>query len=322
MKIFITGASGFVGGAALTRLGPGHQITAMSRSGASDKKIEAIGGTPVRCQLGSVEMADLEGVDIVIHSAAYLGPWGSLDQFWQSNVEGTAQLLEVAKKAGVKRFIHIGTEAGCFYGQPMVGIDETYPLTTKSPYYYSRTKAEAERRVIAANDPTANFEALSLRPRLIWGPGDQSVLPEIAEAVRQDKFMWIGDGEALTESTYIENLVDAIELALEKGSGGEAYFIVDQQSHSFRELLSGMLATQNLTVPDKSIPAWLARCMAFTMEAIWKTFSLKSDPPVTRFAAALMSVECTVDSDKAERELGYKPAVSMEQGFAALRNMK
>ncbi|MBV1915790.1 MAG: NAD-dependent epimerase/dehydratase family protein [Pseudomonadales bacterium] len=322
MKIFITGASGFVGGAALKRFSPEHQITAMSRSDESDKKIEAIGGTPVRCQLGSVDVAHLEGCHVVIHSAAYIGPWGSLGQYWQSNVEGTAQLLEVAKKAGVKRFIHIGTEAGCFYGQPMKGIDETYPLTTKSPYYYSRTKAEAERRVIAANDPTANFETLSLRPRLIWGPGDQSVLPGIAEAVRQDKFMWIGGGEALTASTYIDNLVDAIELALEKGSGGEAYFIVDQQSHSFRELLSGMLETQNLTVPDKSIPTWLVRGMAFTMEAIWKTFSLKSDPPVTRFAAALMSVECTINSDKAERQLGYKPAVTMEQGFEALRNMK
>ena len=130
--------------------------------------------------------------------------------------------------------------------------------------------------------------------------------------------MWIGGGEALTESTYIDNLTDAIELALEKGSGGEAYFIVDEQSHSFRELLSGMLETQNLTVPDKSIPTWLVRGMAYGMEAIWKTFNLKSDPPVTRFAAALMSVECTVNSDKAEQQLGYKPAVSMEQGFEAL----
>jgi len=321
VKIFITGASGFVGGATLKKLSPNHQITAMSRSIESDKKIETIGGVPVRCQLGSVEMAHLEGCDIVIHSAAYIGPWGTLDQYWKSNVEGTAQLVEIAKKAGVKRFIHIGTEAGCFHGQPMKGIDESYPLTTNSPYYYSRTKAEAERRVIAANDSGAAFETLILRPRLIWGPGDQSVLPEIAAAVRQGKFMWIGGGEALTASSYIDNLTDAIELALEKGEGGEAYFIVDEESHTFRELLSGMLKTQNLTVPDKSIPSWLARGMAYAMEAIWKTFNLKGAPPVTRFAAALMSVECTVESDKALQQLGYKPAVSMEQGFEALRKL-
>lgn len=321
MKIFITGASGFVGGAALKRLSPQHQVTAMSRSDQSDKKILAIGGTPVRCQLGNVEVANLEGCDVVIHSAAYIGPWGSRELYWQSNVDGTAQLLDVAKQAGVKRFIHIGTEAGCFHGQPMKGIDESYPLSTKSPYYYSQTKAEAERRVIAANDAANGFETISLRPRFIWGPGDQSILPGIAQAVKADKFMWIGGGDALTASTYIDNLTDAIELALENGKGGEAYFIVDEQSHSFRELLTGMLATQDLTVADKSISSWLVRGMAFVAEAIWKTFNLKNDPPVTRFAAALMSVECTIDSDKAQQQLGYKPAVSMEQGFEALRQL-
>ena len=319
MKIFITGASGFVGGAALQRLTRHHQVTAMSRSAQSDEKIKAIGGEPVRCQLGNVELANLEGCDVVIHSAAYIGPWGTKELYWKTNVDGTAQLLDIAKQAGVKRFIHIGTEAGCFHGQEMKGIDETYPLSNKSPYYYSQTKAEAERKVIAANDSGNDFETISLRPRLIWGPRDQSVLPGIAEAVKQDKFMWIGGGEALTASTYIDNLTDAIELALEKGEGGEAYFIVDEDSHSFRDLFSGMLATQDLSVPDKSIPSWVVRSMAFVAEAVWKTFSLKTDPPVTRFAAALMSVECTIDSDKAQQHLGYKPTVSMEQGFEALR---
>ena len=134
MQVCETGGSVFFGGAALIKLSPNHQIAAMSRSDESDKKIEAIVGTLVRCQLGSVDAAHLEGCDVVIHSAAYIGPWGSLEQYWQCNVEGTAQLLAVANKAGVKRFIHIGTEAGCFYGQQMKGIDETYPITNKSAY--------------------------------------------------------------------------------------------------------------------------------------------------------------------------------------------
>ena len=322
MDIFITGASGFVGGAALKRLSQQHNVRAMSRSIESDKKIMSNNGAPIRCQLGSVDSADLEGCDVVIHCAAYIGPWGARELYWQTNVEGTQQLLEAAKKAGVKRFIHIGTEAGCFHGQAMRGIDETYPLSNKSPYFYSQTKAEAERRVLAANDSDNQFETISLRPRFIWGPGDQSILPGLIAAVKQNKFLWIGGGKPVTSSTYIDNLTDAVELALDKGEGGEAYFIVDEQDHSFRELLTGMLATQNLAVPDKAIPAWLVRAMAYVSEAAWNLFNLKGEPPVTRFAAALMSKDCTIDSDKAERQLGYKPAVTMEQGFKAMRDMK
>ena len=322
MKIFVTGGSGFVGGAAIKKLASAHQIIAMSRSVASDEKIRSLGASPIRSQLGQVKPADIDGCDIIIHAAAHIGPWGSREQYWQTNVEGTVQLLEAAKQAGVKRFIHIGTESGCFYGQDMHCIDETYPLSIASPYFYSETKAEAERQVLSASDSANNFITLSLRPRFIWGPGDQTILPELVKAVEKGQFMWISGGHAITSSTNIHNLTHAIELALEKGKEAEAYFIVDEKDHSFRELLTALLATQNLKPSSKSVPSWIVRGLAGLIEMVWNLFPIKVDPPITRFAATLMSKECSIRSDKARHDLGYQPVVSMQDGFEELRKQQ
>ncbi len=316
MKLFVTGASGFVGGAVLKQLASQHALVAMSRTIESDKKITALGGIPIRCQLGEVSATDLAGCDVIIHCAAHIGPHGTRKHYWRTNVDGTVQLLEVAKKAGVKRFIHIGTEAGCFHGQNMCSIDETYPLASNSPYSYSATKAEAERRVLAANEP--GFATLSLRPRFIWGPGDQTILPELIKAVNSGQFIWIAGGRSTTSSTHIDNLSHAVELALEKGLGGEAYFIVDEQDQTFHQLRTQLLATQNLTVPDKSVPGWVIRSGAAVAELAWKLFDIKGEPPITRFTAALMSRECTIRGDKAQSQLGYEPVVSLQEGLDEL----
>ena len=320
LKIFVTGASGFVGGAMVTALGLNHEIVAMSRSKESDDRILALGATPVHCDLEIVKKEQLEGCDIVIHCAAHIGPGGPREYYWASNVMGTDRLLHVAKRAGVKKFIHIGTEAGCFYGQHMHEIDESYPLSSKSPFYYSETKAEAERRVMAANDPDNGFEALSIRPRLIWGPGDQTVLPGLLQAVDNDIFRWIDHGRYLTSTTYIDNLVHAVTLAIENGQGGEVYFITDGEKFSFNNFLTRLLESQGRNVSDKSVPGWLVRFLARWIQTIWALFKISSTPPITPFEANLMSRDCTISIDKARRELGYHPIVSVEEGLAFLKS--
>ena len=320
LKIFVTGASGFVGGAIVAALGLNQEIVAMSRSKESDDKIIALGATPVHCDLEIVKKEHLEGCDLVIHCAAHIGPGGPREYFWASNVMGTDRLLHVAKRAGVKKFIHIGTEAGCFYGQHMHDIDETYPLSSKSPFYYSETKAEAERRVMAANDPAGGFAALSLRPRFIWGPGDQSILPGLLGAVDNEMFRWIDHGRYLTSTTYIDNLVHAVNLAIENGKGGEVYFISDDETHSFKDFLTLLIHTQGRKVSDKSVPGWLVRFLARRIQAFWWLFKITSSPPITPFEANLMSKDCTICINKARRELGYSPIVSVEEGMAFLKN--
>lgn len=318
MHVFITGASGFVGGAAARYLiANGHTVSAMSRSEKSDAAILALGATPVRCDLESVVPAHMEGVDAVVHAAAFVESWGPKDAWFKANVLGTQAVLDAAKAAGVKRFIHIGTEAAICHGQHIDGADESYPLAPNSPYPYCATKAQAEMRVRAAN--ADGFSTIVLRPRFIWGPGDTTLLPSVAAMAKAGKFTWIDGGRARTSTIHIDNLCHAIDLALTNGRGGEAYFILDDGQISMKDMVTAMADTINLTLPDKSAPSWLLGGVAGACEGVWRLFGLKGEPPITRHVVMVMKCDCVLDGGKAHKELGYSPVISRDEGLAVMK---
>ncbi len=316
MNIFVTGASGFVGSAFVKHAAGRHAITAMSRSEASDAKIRAVGAEPVRSSLDDVAAPNLAGAEAVVHCAAHVEDWGPWRDYWRFNVEGTKRMLAAAKEAGVRRFVHIGTEAALLHGQDLHGADETYPLALDSPFPYSRTKAFAEKAVREANAP--GFETIVIRPRFVWGPGDQTILPAIREMAARGQFAWIGGGRNRTSTTYIGNLSYAIELALTKGRSGEAYFVLDGAPVEFRDFLTRMAKATGIVLPDREIPGWLARAIGYAGETAWRTLPLKGRPPLTRFAANIMSRDCILIDAKARREMGYAPPYTVEQGLSAL----
>ncbi|HVV32777.1 MAG TPA: NAD-dependent epimerase/dehydratase family protein [Vitreimonas sp.] len=317
MRIFITGASGFVGGAAARYfVGKGHDVRAMSRSEKSDAIINALHATPVRCDLESVTPASIGNAEAVVHCAAFVEQWGPKDAWKRFNVDGTARMLAAAKAAGVKRFIHISTESVLWKGQSLNNVDETYPLALNSPYPYSWTKAQAEVLVQKANTP--DFQTIILRPRFIWGPGDTTLLPLIEHMAKTGGWMWVNHGKAQTSTTHIANLVHAIDLALTQGKGGEAYFILDDGVRSMHEMISGMAASRGITLPEKSISGGMADFIGSTCEFVWGTFGLKSDPPLTRFSAMIMSRDSVLNDAKARREMGYAPVISVEDGLRQL----
>ena len=318
MKIFITGASGFVGGAFVKAHAKDHQITAMSRSEKSDAAIRALGATPLRAALGEVKTEQLKGFDAVVHCAAYVEEWGPWADYWRVNVEGTKELLLAAKAADVKRFVHIGTEAALFYGQHMRNVDEHYPVALNSPYPYSRTKAYAEKAVREANDPSTGFTTIVVRPRFVWGPGDVTILPAVKEMVEKGQFAWIDGGKNRTSTTYIGNLVHATNLALTKGKGGEAYFVLDGPPVVFREFMTRMLNAAGVKPGDRAVPGWLVRTIAYVGETTYRALGIKSKPPLTRFTANIMSRDCILLDDKAKREMEYKPAFTSDEGLKAL----
>ena len=134
-------------------------------------------------------------------------------------------------------------------------------------------------------------------------------------------YMWIDQGRVRTSTTHIDNFVHAVTLTLTRGRGGEAYFITDDSTTTVREFLTALLKTQSLTPPNKSIPSWLARTLGRFLEGVWRLLKLKSEPPLTHFAAAMASSECTLRIDKARAELGYTPIITHEEGLAQLTQL-
>ena len=314
----MTGASGFIGGAIVRALAPTHTVHAMSRSPKSDAAIAALGAEPVRCDLTRLEPGELPPVDAVIHAAAFVEPWGTRADYESANVAGTERVLAAARAAGATRFVHISTEAVLWRGQHLRDVDETEPYPARTPYLYAETKAAAERRVLAADE--AGFTTLALRPRLVWGPGDRTLVPEVKEMVEAGAFVWLDGGRARTSTTHVDNLVHAVTLALAKGRGGETYFVTDGEQTDFRSFVTRLMAAHGVRMPERSLPGWVVRPVATVIEGTWRLLGLRSKPPLTRHAVDLLCCDCTLRDDKARSELGYAAVLSVEHGLEQLRD--
>jgi nucleoside-diphosphate-sugar epimerase len=316
---FITGGSGFIGGALIERLvAEGRPVRALARSEAAAARVKALGAEPVRGDLGDRASlaAGAAGCETAFHLAAHLGEWGRWEDFERGNVEGTRHTLEACREAGVRRFVHCGTEAALMAGDPLVNVDETAPLRPDSRAPYPATKARAELAVREANRD--GFQTVVVRPRFVWGKGDTTLLPEMVKTVEAGRFAWVGGGRNVTDTAHVDNVVEGLVLGAEKGLAGEAYFVTDGEPVVFREFVSEMLRTQGVEPPDRSLPGWTAAPLARVCELAWK-LPLPGEPPMTRFRSWLLTQECTIDISKAREELGYEPIVTREQGLAEMR---
>ena len=219
---FVTGGSGFIGGHARragwsARAGRSGRLRALS---APRRRCAALGAEPVRGDLDDVAAirAGAEGCELAFHAAAAVLEWGPREEFVRGNVTGTENVLRGCREAGVRRLVHVGTEAALMVGQPLVQVDESAPLRPDSKAHYPATKALAEQRVRAATGD--GFETVVVRPRLVWGPGDTTILPGLAEAVKKGRFSWIGGGRHLTDTTHVDNVVEGLAARRREGPPG------------------------------------------------------------------------------------------------------
>jgi nucleoside-diphosphate-sugar epimerase len=319
MKYFVTGGSGFVGRYLLLRLlADGHVVRALARSDQAARAVEALGATPVRADLldvGSV-VGEIEGSGVVVHAAADTRSWGRPGDFERINVDGTRAMLAAAQAAGVKRFVHVSTEAVLADGGPLRHVDETAPYPKKHAGEYPRTKAIAEQLVLAAN--TQEMRTVAVRPRMVWGPGDTTLMPVILDAAQQGRWAWIGGGDYLTSTCHVLNACEGIECAAERGKGGQTYFLTDGAPVRFRDFITRQAAAHGVEMPDRSIPYRVARTAAVAVDRGWRVLHLKGEPPVSEVALALGGHEVTVNDLKARQELRYAPVIGVDEGLEDL----
>jgi nucleoside-diphosphate-sugar epimerase len=293
-------------------------VRALARSERAAARVRELGAEPVTGDLDDRDSlrAGTEGCEIAFHAAAKVEDWGDPADFERLNVRGTQNVIDACRDAGVRRLVHVGTEAALMAGQPLVNVDEEAPLRPDSVALYSSSKARAEQLVRDAD----GLETVVVRPRFVWGRGDTTLLPALTEMVRSGRFRWVGGGRQLTATTHIDNTVEGLWLGATKAPPGGVYFVTDGEPVVFREFLTRMLGTQGLTVPDRSVPPAVARAAAAASERIWRLLKRPGSPPLTRFAVWVSSQECTIDISRAERELGYRPVTTREEGLASLRS--
>ena len=314
---FVTGGSGFIGGRLIERLRrEGLDVRALARSDASAEAVAARGAEPVRGDLSDTGAIrdGAAGADFFFHAAAKVEDWGDPADFERVNVQGTRDALAAAAEAGVRRFVHVGTEAALLAGQPLVNATELAPLRPDSPALYSSSKAKAEQAVRDAN--REGFETVVVRPRFVWGKGDTTLLPAMVEMVESGRFRWIGGGRHRTSTTHIDNTVEGLWLGATRGSPGGVYFVTDGEPVEFRGFVSRLLETQGVEPPDKSVPLAVAKATAGGLERFYRRRG--GTPPLTRLTVWVSALECTLDISRARADLGYEPVTSIDEGMAEL----
>jgi nucleoside-diphosphate-sugar epimerase len=247
----------------------------------------------------------LPEIDAVVHAAALFRFSGPRDPFFRTNVDGTAALLKAAESANAKTFVYISA-AGIVMdngGTPIRDADESTPTFPNHFSSYLASKAQAESFVLAANKP--GFRTIALRPPAIWGPGDpfSRALPE---AVRSGQFAFINRGDYAFSTCHVDNVIEAIQCALERGEGGRAFFIKDQEGQTFREFVASLASLQGLSIDKlRSMPYWLVSAIGRLFDTIWAVTRKDSDPPISRSMIRMIGREFTVNDTAARRELGY-----------------
>jgi len=319
-KILVTGGSGFLGARLIPELvEEGHEVFALARSASSDKKVRALGATPARGDLEHAERLSLPTMDAIIHAAARFRFAGPREPYFRTNVTGTRALLEAAKVSGAKTFVHVSA-AGVIMddrGSPIRDADEnarTYPNSFSG---YLASKAQGEAWVLAADKP--GFRTIALRPSAIWGPGDP-FSREIPDAIGSGRFAFINRGDYPFSTCHVDNVVEAIRLALDHGTGGRAYFVNDRETTTFRDFIAKLAALQDLSIEKvRSIPYRLAFTLGRLMELGAALVRSDKDPPLTRSMIRMIGREMTTSDAAARRDLGYIGKVSRADGLAAYR---
>ena len=320
-RVLVTGGSGFVGGRLIQHMKSlGWHVRALARSQEAARRVASLGAEAAMGDLHDLPALEqaVQGCEAVLHVAAVFKLWGSREEFERGNVDGTRILLGAAANSTVKRFVQIGAAAVVMGDmEPMQGATESLPRQERAWAPYSASKARSEALVLAANVP-GRFETLVVRPPMIWGRG-MPMLDHMIDNVRSGQFRWVGDGSQAMSTAHVDNVCHAAALALVRGRGGEAYFVSDGRDGTLREVFSALLRTRGVESPEASVPLPVAWMLARVMEWVWHSFRRPGEPPITRQMLRLIGQPFTVDIAKARRDLGYSPAVTWEQGLAAMQ---
>jgi nucleoside-diphosphate-sugar epimerase len=323
MKVLVTGGGGFLGKRVVELLVErGDAVRSVARGAYPE--LDALGVEAVRGDLADAATARraVEGVEAVIHTAGKVGMWGRAEDFERGNVLATQNLIDAAQAAGVRWFVFTGSPSCTFDGGDTEDGKQDLPYPTTFLAHYPRTKAAAEQLALRADNPSG-MRVCSLRPHLIWGPGDPHLIPRLLARARAGRLKIVGDGKNKVDLTYIDNAAIAHLQALDAlgrdgAPGGKAYFISDAAPVVLWDWVNDLFGRVGVKPVTAKVPLGLARMVGGVLEGVWGGLGLSGEPPMTRFVAAQLATSHWYDMGPARRDLGYAPRVKNEEGMALL----
>jgi len=351
LRVLVTGGSGFLGNAILEELtAPGSPIHVKSVINFDRTPPEETPDPRIRYIHGDIrDEQDLrnacEGIDIVIHSAAVVD-WGAIPEkeLYAVNVTGTEKVIRACREAGVSCLVYTSSRDAIFGGKPLVNINESQPYPEEHPNLYCRSKRLAEELVLQADRrtsgqvdkrtggqadklPTANCQlrTVIIRPADIWGPGDPFHVGSLINMAKGGFYVRLGNGTSTCQHTYVNNVAYAHILAAKAlwegkpGISGSIYFITDGPGTNFFTFFDRIVEGTGYRIRPKNL--WLPRRLAMGIgslneAAAWLIRPVRSYiPKFSRFAVIYTCSDFTFSSEKASRELGYRPKYTEKEAM-------
>jgi nucleoside-diphosphate-sugar epimerase len=330
IKILVTGGSGFLGKAIIDELIDPSSPVAVSHIRILDQ-VDYIGKYDTRIEFRKGDVRDYEflldavnGMDIIIHSAAIVD-WGtkSDEEIYSVNVEGTRNVIEACREAGIRYLVYTSSLDAIFGGKPLVNIDESIPYPEEHPTSYCSSKFLAEKLVRESND--AIFKTCSLRPSDIYGENDPYHIGSLLKMAKGGFYVRLGDGKAQSQHTYVRNIAYAHLLAAKalmdgnEAICGNAYLITDGPGSNFFHFFDRIVEGAGYKIWPKDL--WIPRPVAMFIGDVSEGIAVlarpfkKYTPKMSRFAVTYTCTDFTFSSEKAKKDFRFVPKYSEEEAF-------
>lgn len=306
-----------VGSAVVRRaVAAGYAVEAMVRPNSDRRPLAGLPVAYVQADLADPETLPdaLARADLVVHAAAHVGDWGPVEKYRAVNVVALEHMLSAAERHGrLRRWIQISSQ-GAYPARHHYGTDESVPRDVVGLDGYTRTKAESEA-VVQQHVQEHGLPAVILRPGFIYGPGERHALRRMIDKLQAGKMKIIGRGDRVLNNTYVENLVDAVFLAIDKpGIEGQIYNIRDERLVTRLEMINTVADYLGKPHPGH-VPEWFARLLVRPVERFARLRGRQTAPLLTGAMIKYMTYNLDFSIEKAKRELGYEPKVDFREGI-------
>jgi nucleoside-diphosphate-sugar epimerase len=315
--VLVTGATGFLGGHTVRRLlARGAYVKALGRNPDKAQDLIALGADfyPVDIWWDPAPIKNLcRDVDTVIHCGGLTTVWANKTQFYQVNTLGTRNVVAACLNARVQRMIHLSSSSIYCNGGDRLNIQEKDTLPRRFINTYAWSKFLADQHV--QYGMAQGLSAIVLRPKGVFGPGENTLLPRLLEANQRGGIPLIKDGQALIDTTYLDNVIDAIELAMAapQEACGQVFNISNAQPMAVVDLLKQLFDAIDYPLRLKHMPYPWALTLAYVEEA--RARLTQHEPKFNRFMLEWLAYSQTLAIEKARHWLGYNPAVSVSDGI-------
>lgn len=316
-RVLVTGGTGFVGSRVAWLLAEaGQQVTVLGRN----RYRVGRGWHPsvrfVECDLrdaAALERACAE-CEVVVHSAALSSPWGQWETFRDANVEGTRNVVTACLRRPGVRLVYVSSTAIHFEFCDKLDVREDAPLPSRFACEYARSKAEAER-VVREAVTADGLNAVIVRARAVFGPGDNSLLPRLLAAARGGKLPQIGPGNNVVDLTFVDNLALGLARAIVCGAAGDVCTITNEEPVDLWPTLNRMFAALGMPTVRRRLAYRVAHGLAGQLETMHRVLGRKGEPRLTRYGVGLLAKSQTFSPEAARRVLDYRPLVPMEDAI-------